>query len=107
MLKWTGERLTRPQPYTKSYATEGSWEWGRCPFPEKSTPVGCQYQMTSPEHICTSNITWTEQLIFRNMHVLTYICTDLQWQLVKKRGQEFEGKEEGIFVNYDKGKESE
>ena len=58
-----GEKPRRPQPYTKNYRS-----------PRKVGRV-ILCQLLSLENIHTSNITWTEQVIFRNTYVYTYTHT--------------------------------
>lgn len=63
---------TRPQCYTRNYRQLRSAGSGRG-APGKRTPTGFQYQVVRPEDIHTSNIIWTEQVIFRKKYV--YTCT--------------------------------
>jgi hypothetical protein len=63
---------TRPQCYTRNYRQLRSAGSGRG-APGKRTPTGFQYQVVRPEDIHTSNIIWTEQVIFRNIYMYVYI----------------------------------
>lgn len=49
-------------------------ERGRSHLPQgRAHQLGLQHQMVSPESTYTSNAIWPEQVIFRNIHIYTYI----------------------------------
>lgn len=72
----------RPQPYMKNYRQlkkAGSKRGG--PFRGRVHQLFVQCQMVSPENIHVRNITWTEQIIYRNIYcIYTYACNNSRWK---------------------------
>lgn len=51
-----------------------SYYGGCCNRDREGTPVSCPVLKVSPEDIDTRIIIWSEQVIFRNIHVCTHTC---------------------------------